>query len=257
MKDKNQAQGKKYRLIRQASLDQASFDKASFDKAQDRLRGRAEELLAGKPASLDKLSTTDIPKVIHELQVYQIELEMQNEELRRAQSELEESRNKYADLYDFAPVGYFTLDEKALILEVNLTGAALLGVERNYLINQLFSRYIDRESSDMFYLYRKQLLETKVQQTCELKMLRKDGTPFYVQLGGVAVFDSEGDFSRFRFAMLDITEHKKAKQALRVREEQYKNLFDNIPTGVYCTTPDGRILMANSALIQMLGYSFF
>ncbi len=84
------------------------------------LRERAEKLAAGKHVNLDDLSKTDILTLIHELQVHQIELEMQNEELRKSQSALEESRNKYSDLYDFAPVGYFSFNENGLILEVKL-----------------------------------------------------------------------------------------------------------------------------------------
>src|SRR5579885_1985078 len=94
------------------------------------LRKRAEKLLPRTPQDLDDISNINVRELIHELRVHQIELEMQNEELCRALSELEESRNKYADLYDFAPVGYFTFNDKGIILEVNLTGAASLGVER-------------------------------------------------------------------------------------------------------------------------------
>ena len=143
------------------------------------LRRRAEELLKGKSENLDpwfyprldRLSTADIEKLIHELQVHQIELEIQNEELRRAQSELEESRNKYADLYDFAPVGYFTISEKGIIQDVNLTGAALLGVEKGNLINKRFSQYVLADSHDRFYSIRKNLIESAAKQTAEVRML--------------------------------------------------------------------------------------
>ena len=97
------------------------------------LRQRAEAALAEKAGSasdVSLLSPEDVKELIHELQVHQIELEMQNEELRRAQVALEESRDRYVDLYDYAPVGYFTLDKNALILEANLSGADLLGIER-------------------------------------------------------------------------------------------------------------------------------
>jgi PAS domain-containing protein len=92
------------------------------------LRKRAEELLHKELENIQNTVEEDTQKLIHELQVYQIELEMQNEELRKAQAELEESRSKYFDLYELAPIGYFTLDKKGLILEANLTGANLLGV---------------------------------------------------------------------------------------------------------------------------------
>ena len=106
------------------------------------LRKRAEDALQGKTGEQQELSINDARSLIHELQVHQIELEMQNEELRRAQKELEESRDRYSDLYDFAPVGYFSFDKNGLIIEVNLTGAKKLGVERNFLIKKPFSLFI-------------------------------------------------------------------------------------------------------------------
>jgi PAS domain S-box len=176
------------------------------------LRRRAEVLLSEREKSSDELSNPDAQSLIRELQVHQIELEMQNEELRRAQIELEESRNRYAELYDFAPVGYFTLDKKSMIVEVNLTGAALLGIERQYLIRQQLFRYVARESYDVFHFYIKRLLESATQQTCELKMLKKDRTTFYAQLEGVAAFDSwNGELSYLKLAMFDIAARKRAE----------------------------------------------
>ena len=99
------------------------------------LRRRAQALLHEKPQALGNIPTEDIQQLIHELQVHQIELEMQNEELRQVQLQLAKARDKYFDLYDFAPVGYFTLDKNALVVEANLAGANLLNVERRALIN--------------------------------------------------------------------------------------------------------------------------
>src|ERR1700756_1357393 len=161
------------------------------------LHKRAEELLVGRFENLDKVSEADIQGLIRELQVHRMELEIQNEELRRAQSEIEESRNRYASLYDFAPVGYFTLDEKSVILEVNFKGAALLGVEKQDLIGQTLYRYISEESKGVFYLYRERLKST-ARRTCELKMLRGGRMPFYAQLEGLTVFNDEEDFYNIR-----------------------------------------------------------
>ena len=102
------------------------------------LRKKAEKILSEKKQVPQKISSGDVEKLIHELQVHQIELEMQNDELRKAQAEIEESRSRYVDLYDFAPVGYFTLDNKGVIGEANLTGASLLGAERKLLPRHLF-----------------------------------------------------------------------------------------------------------------------
>jgi PAS domain S-box-containing protein len=257
---------------------------------------RAKKLLPRTHQDLDNISNINVRELIHKLRVHQIELEMQNEELRRAHSELEESRNKYADLYDFAPVGYFTLNDKGIILEVNLTGAASLGVERQNLINQAFYQFVDEESRSVFHLYLKRLIETSTRQACEIKISRSDSTSFHARIEGTAIHNDRGNFSNIRIAMVDITawkymegvlqrihedlekrlekrggeliktsmelqteatERRRAEKALREREEEYRNLFQNVPIGVYRTTPDGRILMANPALVQMLGYSSF
>jgi PAS domain S-box-containing protein len=259
-------------------------------------RKSSESLLAGKSANLDDLSNTDVKKLLHELRVHQTELEAQNEELRKAQLELQESRNKYAELYEFAPVGYFTLSEKGIILAVNLTGASLLGVERSNLIKRPFSQYVDKEHYEVFFSCKRKLLQTTSRHTCELRMLRKDRSKFYARLESKAIFDRSGNSGNIRVAILDITEEKRmeemllrahgeleikvrertgelaktketlqseftgrrrAEKALVEKEEQYRNLFENVPIGLYRTTPDGSIIMANPRLIRMLGCSSF
>ena len=115
------------------------------------LRRRAEEFLDGHPEAVNKIPAGDLHKLIEDLHVHQIELEMQNEELRRTQLELEKARDKYSDLYDFAPVGYFTISDKGLILKANLNGARLFNIERRNLINGTFNRLIPSNHQDEFY----------------------------------------------------------------------------------------------------------
>ena len=123
------------------------------------LRRRAEaiagERAGGMPENLEVLSPEVARRALHELRVHQIELEMQNEELRQTQEELEASRARYFDLYDLAPVGYFTLSEQGLILEANLTAAKLLGVTRGTLVKQPLSHFVLREDQDIYYLHRR------------------------------------------------------------------------------------------------------
>ena len=116
------------------------------------LRNRAERMLRESPKGLKDIPTEDIQNLIQELQVYQIELEMQNAELRMTQLELEESRNKYVDLYDFAPIGYFTLNKYGLITGVNLAGADLFGMERAYLLKRRFSGFVSPEYRDTYFV---------------------------------------------------------------------------------------------------------
>ena len=106
------------------------------------LRRRAEKNIPDVTDSAGAMSPPEIQKLVHELTVHQIELEMQNEALRKSQMETAESQYKYSDLYDFAPVGYFTLDKKGHIIEANVTGASLLGMEKRSLAKQPFQRFI-------------------------------------------------------------------------------------------------------------------
>ena len=154
-------------------------------------------------------------KLVEDLHVHQIELEIQNEELRRAQLELEASRDKYSNLYDFAPVGYATVSEKGLILQANLSCAAMLGIERGAMIRKPFSRFITKDDQDVFYLHQKKLFETKAKQVCELKLIRKDRTQFYAQLESIVVKDAKGSIPQTRTTITDINERKLAEEALR------------------------------------------
>jgi PAS domain S-box-containing protein len=180
-------------------------------KSGDALRQRAEEIAREKafpmPGHLESLSVEAARQTLHELRVHQIELEMQNEELRRAQAELDASRARYFDLYDLAPVGYCTISEKGLILEANLTAATLLGVTRGALVKQLLTRFILKEDQDIYYRHRKQLFDTSDPQTCELRMVKMGGTIFWTHLAATAAQDAD-EKPVCRVVMSDINERK-------------------------------------------------
>ena len=150
------------------------------------LRRKAEKLLLEAPEKLALMSGTDLQGLVHSLSVYQIELEMQNEELRRSREQLEQSRSEYADLYDFAPVGYLTFDKSGLVTRANLTACGLLGIERSLFIKKPFTLFIHPESQDLFYLHKQKVLETTTKQTCQLVLKRKDGTFFNARLESIA-----------------------------------------------------------------------
>jgi len=176
------------------------------------LRGRAEKMLRKQPAELDKMAPEEIKHLFHELQVHQIELEVQNDEMCRLQQEILVSREKYFDLYDLAPVGYLTISEKGLIVEANLTAVNLLGLERDYLISKPVTRFIVKEDQDLYYLHRKQLLETQAPQVCELRMLRKGGAPFWARIEAMVAQSSNDDAPLFWTTVSDITERKRAEE---------------------------------------------
>jgi len=219
-------------------------DSAEKSKA---LRDRAEAFLKESPSTIKKVPPQDTKNLIEDLQLHQIELEMQNEELRRSQLELHAARDKYVDLYDFAPVGYFTLSEKGVIQEANLTGAAMLGVERGKLTGQPFSRFITQDTQDIFYLHRKKLIETRTRQSCELRLAKKDALELWVQLECVPIEDGEGNMDRFRVAVSNIEERKKA-------EEKYRSMMESIEDPMYICSPDFHVEYMNPAMVKRMGY---
>jgi signal transduction histidine kinase/ActR/RegA family two-component response regulator len=161
-------------------------DPARADQANPAFRRKAEELAREKaarsPQNIDALPAGEIRRMLYELQVHQIQLEMQNEELRRTQEELNAARARYFDLYDLAPVGYVTLSGKGEILEANLTASTLLGTARGALVLQPITRFILRDDQDTYYLHRKLLLETGESQVCELRMVKNNGMTFWARL---------------------------------------------------------------------------
>ena len=168
--------------------------------------------------------------MLHELQVHQIELEMQNEELRDAQVALGLERARYFDLYDLAPVGYCTVSEQGLINQANLTVASLLGTTRSELLQQRWTRFIHKEDADLYYLHRKKLVESGEPQSCELRMMKKDGTQFWGHWAATVSHDSKGTLE-LRAVLSDITVRKSAEQALRESGANYHNLFTSIGEG--------------------------
>ncbi len=176
----------------------------------DDLRKRAENAVR-MPDVIRALSPDEVRRTLHELQIHQIELEMQNEELRRTQEDLEASRERYFDLYDLAPVGYFTLSDEGMILEANLRVAKLLGIKRSALVKLPLSRFILPEDQDIYYRYRRDLFATSGPQGCELRLVNNGGAQFWVRLETTAAEDSDGN-PVCRAAMSDITGRRQAER---------------------------------------------
>jgi PAS domain S-box-containing protein len=188
-------------------------------KAFANLRWRAEEVAQEQGGALQKtlgtMSRDEALKLVHELRVHQIELRMQNDELSRAKAELNATRERYFDLYNLAPVGYFVVSHEGRILETNLTGVNLLGVPRAALVKQPITRFIFKEDQDVYYLHRRELLATGKAHACELRMVKADGTAFWVRLTAStqAPFDtSEDSVPASRVVLTDISEQKQIEQ---------------------------------------------
>ena len=190
------------------------------------LRLLAEALLresaAAEPDETDLLSPEATRQLLHELRVHQFELEMQNEELRGAQLDLEASRARYVELYDLAPVGYCSVGASGLIEHANLAAAALLGIARGALVRQRFSRFVFRDDQDAYYLQRKQLLECGQPQSFELRLLRSDGSLFWASLA-CSVVQNEGE-AALRIVLTDISRRKSAEVDLERYQQQLEAL---------------------------------
>ncbi len=198
----------------------------------DDLRRRAEVLagrLASDPALTGVLSAEEV-RLMHDLQVHQIELEIQNEELRRAEAALEGARARYFDLYDVAPVGYVTLGPGNRILEANLTAARVLRVERAALVGEALTRYIVADDQDTFYLRRRRLLATGIPQVVELRMRRGDDPPRWVRLEATTTPDMDGLSEVCRVVLSDITDEKRlaGERAQFERELQHAQKAESL-----------------------------
>ncbi|MGA2332792.1 MAG: PAS domain S-box protein [Syntrophales bacterium] len=228
--------------------------KVPRSKQTDDLRRRAEKKITGSMDSTGKMSIPEIQKLVHELHVHQIELEMQNEALRQSQTETAESQYKYSDLYDFAPVGYFTFDKRGHIIEANITGASLLGAEKRSLAKQPFQRFIVPGYFSIFQSHLQKAPELRSKQTCKLKLIGKDGSLFDALIDTIVVIDGEGKFDHYRSAVTDITEITRA-EALRESEIRYRGLYESTRDGMVMTDTEGHILQCNRAYSDMLGYT--
>ncbi|MEN6587898.1 MAG: ATP-binding protein [Sulfuricella sp.] len=188
-----------------------SQGRADEKKLRAKLRTNAEEQLVRKGAA--EVPNHSPEALLHELQVHQVELEMQNEELRRAYAALEESRDRYVDIYEFAPIGYLILTREGLISEINLTGAELLGEARKELIRRRFAQFVAMEDRDCWYRHLLQTLQRSDRQNCELSLQRDDGTVFHASLDCLRVGDDAAPV--IRVALTDISTRKQAELALK------------------------------------------
>ena len=220
------------------------------------LRDDAEGKLAGVPKHSNDLKGQTPEQLIHELQVHQIELEIQAEELKKSKLALEESRDKFLDLYDFAPTGILTISEKELIVEVNLTGSTLLGVGRSELVMTRFSKFVAPEDQDQWYWYITNLLRQEGKQCCTLRLKYAGGSAFPARLEGVRL-GSSGIHTEARIAFSDITDMRDKEDALRMSEEKYRNLFTAESDAIFLVDKKtGSILEVNDAACRLYEYSY-
>jgi len=197
----------------------AKYLPANLSTKRKVTKERIRELEAVLSENLAARSTEQLQRVFHELRLHQIELDMQNEELRLVQAELESSRMRLADLYDHAPVGYVTESEAGIIIEANATLVSLLGVTKSSLFRVPLSHFILPEDQDTYYLHRKQLLDTHAPQVSEVRMLRPGSPPFWARLQATIVYEVR-TLPTCRVILSDITACKLAEQGRQKLKDQ-------------------------------------
>ena len=230
------------------------MEEAELNRNDD-LHHQAEERLNDSqsgPVGSKTAEGGDAMALVHELQVHQIELEMQNEELKHAKLETEDALAKYSDLYDFAPIGLFAFDAQGLVQEVNLVGAALLGVERRNLMKKLFRRFVALKDRPFFDNFCKSVFETSTKQTCELNLLI-DGVPtVYAHIEGIAAEDDSLQGRWCRIAVIDITERKWMEEEIHKRTEELVRKNTEMERFIYTISHDLR-----TPLVSVSGFLGF
>ena len=219
-------------------------------EAQIILRQKAEELQQQKHSITDsKLSEVETLKLIHELEVHQIELEMQKEELILAKEEAEMAMQKYTELYDFAPSGYFTLTNSGKIAQLNLTGSQLLQKDRSKLINSQFGFFISDDTKPIFNEFLSNVFHSNRKECCEVKLFLESNFTINVYLTAV-LFENRNEAL---ITAVDITQLKLTECALRESEKRYRELLNNLDVGIILHDKDNSIIFSNPKASELIG----
>ncbi|MGA9537498.1 MAG: PAS domain S-box protein [Desulfobacterales bacterium] len=220
----------------------------------EQLRNQAEELIRQQP-DLASETSDDVLELLHELNIHQAELEIQNEELKRAQQVISELHREYENLYEFAPCGYVTLTAKGIITRINLAGVKLLGSARQTVLHSGFSQCIASGWEDAYWQARKRAAESGEKQSTELLLKSDKRSPFWVRAEIQADRNETGRVDQWRMVLVDITDKKAAERALKESEERFRELFENAPVAYQLLDRQGNFIAVNETWLSMLGYS--
>ena len=216
------------------------------------LRRRAEARLREKQKSQrshdgEQRTALDMQRLVQELQIHQIELEMQNEQLEQARAETEMALERYTDLYEFAPSGYFTLDREGTIRQANLTGSALLGVDRSRLMNRRFGLFVAEKSRAVFRTFAAKVFASQLRETCEVMLLREGKPPFYAR---VEARSSENG-QECRVVVVDITERRRSEEKI----QEQANLLELAHDAIFVRSLDDKIRYWNKGAEQLYDWT--
>ncbi|HEY5583815.1 MAG TPA: PAS domain-containing sensor histidine kinase [Ruminiclostridium sp.] len=189
--------------------------------------------------------------LLHQLQIHQIELEMQNEELKRINQELEVSLKKYSGLYNFAPIGFFIINEKGRILKDNSAGKILLGTDGHLMRNSQFLNCIDKDSLSVFNAFSKKVFLSETKHNCELVLLRIDGSRIHTYVDGVAIQNEEGNGKQMLLSITDVTNFRMIENELtesrmldKIKTEFFSNISHELRTPL-------NVIFASLQLIEL------
>jgi PAS domain S-box-containing protein len=218
------------------------------------LRRQAEAMLSErkKREAAPPATESDTRRLLHEMEVHQIELEMQNDELIQARAELEAALRQYTDLYDFTPVGYFTLAHDGAIHQVNLAGANLLGLERGALIKRRFGVFVSVEYRPVFSAFLEKIFSTSgSKEACEVSLLKDGSAPIWAHIEATT---EDGQREACRVVVVDITEQKQAEKALESSEKRLQAIVEHSLDEVSLVTADGTLIWESPTAFRPLGH---
>lgn len=203
----------------------------------------------------ERLSRTSeanqVKNLFQNLRIHQVELEMQNRELREVLETLDDMRERYTDLYDFAPVGYMTLDARGVVRDINLTGATMLGQPRSELLDRPFAPRVEPGYGKAFFNHLRQVFEDPVKTTVEITLRSSKAQTYWVSLESLRV--RSGNDTVCRTAMIDITERQRVEEDLRHKEQQLRNVTDAVPVLIAYVERDMRYRFANATYRHWFG----
>ncbi|HLA84663.1 MAG TPA: PAS domain-containing protein [Thermoguttaceae bacterium] len=210
------------------------------------------ELLRQQVGSLPSPLLEEVEQLVREMELQQNELQQQNEELRKTNRHLEAYKDRYVDLYDFAPLGYVTLDEDGFVQEINLAGAKLLGAERDAVIGYAFGDHVAEEDREAFLNHVGQCVGQRREVTSELRLVSKDGRTITTQFHSIPI-EGPTDDTLCKTAITDITERKSMEETIRRSRAFLQTVVDAIPDTMLVIGRDYRISLANRVARERAG----
>jgi PAS domain S-box-containing protein len=223
------------------------------DQYLEQLRKKAEDVLHQRRRKEGNMSSAEVQEIIHEQQVYQTELELQNESLQRARSSLEESRKRYFDLFNLAPIGYVTINEDSIIEEANLTFTIMIDRDVKEVLNKKLASFVAPASQDTFYLHVRRALESRSKQSSQITL--KGDKEIQVRIISSPVEENRRLY--VRSALIDITDEQRSKRQLDETTARFESVLDQMPSGIIMVEAHtGKIIMSNGALERIFRHSF-